>query len=108
MKKMFVALVLALIAVPAFAGSITFQVVETGQTTATKTYSIPDAQIDRMVAAYQVAANASIGGAASRAQVLNFIANQLIQGIIVQYVLGIETQVADDAARASVTPINPQ
>lgn len=108
MKKLFVALVFAFVAWPALAGTITFQVVEAGQTTATKNYAIPDAQIDRMVAAYQVAANASVGGAASRAQVLNYIANQIIQGTIVQYVLGIETQAAEASAVSSVTPINPQ
>lgn len=108
MKKLVVALVFALTACPALAGTITFQVVEAGQTTATKNYSIPDAQIDRMVAAYQVAANASIGAVASRAQVLNYIANQIIQGTLVQYVLSIERQAAEDAATISVTPINPQ
>lgn len=108
MKRAVLALMLSLLAVQAGAGSITFQVVETGQTTATKTYAIPDAQIDRMVAAYQVAANASINGPATRAQVLNYIANQLIQGDIVQYVLSVENQNAAAAATSSVTPINPQ
>lgn len=108
MRRIALALLLALVVHPAWAGTITFQVVQTGQTTATKNYTIPDAQIDRMVAAYQVAANASVNGTATRAQVLNYIANQIIQGTIVQYVLGIETQNAEAAAVSGITPINPQ
>lgn len=90
------------------AGSITIQVIEAGQSNATKTFTLPDAQIDRIVAAYQVAANASVNGPATRAQVLNYLAVQLIQGAVVQYVLGIETQNATAAAQAGVSPINPQ
>ncbi len=92
---------------PAWAGTITIQVVETGQTTATKTYTLPDSQIDRLVAAYQVAANASVNGTATRMQVLNYWANQLMQSTV-QYVLSIETQNATAAAAAGVSPISPQ
>lgn len=93
--------------VSANAGTLTIQVAETAQTTATKTFNIPDAQIDRMIAAYQVAANASVNAPATRAQVLNYIANQMIQNVV-QYVQGIETQNAQTSATSGVTPINPQ
>lgn len=86
-------------------GTITVQVVEAGQTTATKNYTVADAQIDRLVAAYQSAANASINGSATRAQVLNYWANQLIQIATIQYVLSSEQQTATVTALAGVTPI---
>lgn len=54
-------------------GTITIQVVETGQTTLTKTYTVADADIDKIVAAYQSAANVSVNGTATRAQVLNYV-----------------------------------
>lgn len=107
MKKI-LALLLLLLVSTAQAGTITFQVTETSQTTATKTYNIADAQIDRMVAAYQPAANLSVGGTASRTQVLNFIASQLVLTGIVQYVLSAEQQAASVSATSSVSPITPQ
>lgn len=51
-------------------GSITFTVKETGKADATKTYTVPDADIDRVVAAYQNDANVAVNGTATRAQVL--------------------------------------
>lgn len=88
-------------------GTITFSVAETGFSTATKNYSIPDAQVDRMIAAYQVAANASVNATASRGQVLSYIADQVVKGTIPAYVLGIEQQNATATALASITPITP-
>lgn len=87
--------------------TISLQVVETGQATSTKTYTIPDAQMDRIVTAYQSAANTSINGTATRAQVLNYWANQLIQVATVQYVLGIEQQTATVTALVGVSAIAP-
>lgn len=63
-------------------GTITIQVAEAGQTTLTKTYTVPDAHIDRMVAAYQQTGNVFINGTATRAQVLLAWANQFIQNTI--------------------------
>lgn len=51
-------------------GSISFTVTETGKPDATKSYTVPDADIDRMVAAYQSDANVDINGTATRGQVL--------------------------------------
>jgi len=82
--------------------TITFQVAETGQTTATKTYTLPDSQVDRLVVAYQSLGNAAVGGTATRAQVLNAWANQLIQ-LTVTYVGNAEQQ----AAIAAVPPVSP-
>lgn len=107
MRK-FLIFLLLMLEWPAYAGTITFQVTETSQTTATKTYNLPDSQIDRMVAAYQSAANLSVGGTASRAQVLNFIASQLVLTVIVQYVLSAEQQTASVSATSAVAPITPQ
>lgn len=109
LRKLLLALAFMLFANHAMAqaGTISIQVTETGQTTLTKTYSIPDAQIDRLVAAYQVAANASVNAPATRTQVLNYWASQLMQATV-QYVQGIESQNATAAATATVTPINPQ
>lgn len=81
--------------------TITFQVTETGQATATKTYNLPDAQIDRLVAAYQAAGNAAVGGTATRAQVLNTWATMLIQQTVT-YVANVEQQ----AALNAVTPVS--
>ena len=106
MKKLLIAFILFVL--PAHAGTITIQVTEAGQTTATKTFNIPDAHIDRMVAAYQAEANRSLGSPASRAQVLNFIAGNLVLTHIVQYVQGIEMQNASPAATAAIAPITPQ
>ena len=65
-------------------GTLTFTVVETGQTTLTKTYTIADADIDKTVAAYQSAANVSINGLATRAQVLNYWTQTTIAAIKAQ------------------------
>lgn len=99
----FILLLLLLMLSPANAGTITFQVTETGQTTATKTFTLPDVQIDRMVAAYQSPANVSVNGTATRAQVLNYIATKLIQVEIPQFIQSFETLPA-----VVPTPINPQ
>lgn len=56
--------------IPARAGSINIQIVESGQPNATKSYSVPDGDIDRIVAAHQQAANIAVNGTATRAQVL--------------------------------------
>lgn len=59
-------------------GTVTFQVTETGQSTATKTYTVSDTDIDRFVAAWQDDANAAVGGTATRAQVLLTWANYVM------------------------------
>lgn len=86
--------------------TISFQVAETGQTTATKTYTLPDAQLDRMIAAYQQGANTSINGTATRAQVLNYWSQVVIAAAVAQ-VQAFETQQATTTATSSVTPITP-
>lgn len=85
-------------------GTITFQVVETGQITGTKTFTVPDAHIDRLVVAYQSAANTSINGSATRLQVLNYWAN-LLMSQTVSYVQSIETSNATTTAVATIVPI---
>lgn len=84
-------------------GTISFQVVETGQTTLTKTYTLPDAQIDRMVAAYQSAGNTAVNGTATRAQVLQTVVAGWISATV-QQVTSFEQAAA---AAGAAAPINP-
>jgi hypothetical protein len=86
--------------------TITFQVVETGQTTATKTYTLPDANVDRLVLAYQQKGNVLINGAATRAQVLLAWATEMINNTIAS-VLNFESQNATSTALAGVSVITP-
>lgn len=86
-------------------GTLTFQVAETAQTTLTKAYTLPDAHIDRLVAAYQAAANVSISGTATRAQVLLYWTQVMISNTT-QQVLSAETSVVM-AAIVVPTPIAP-
>lgn len=72
-------------------GTIVFQVTEGGQPNVSKTFNFTDAQIDRLVVAYQGPANVAINGTASRAQVLNYIVtNVWVQGAI-SFVQSFET-----------------
>ncbi len=106
--KVVLTIILSLLASAVHAGTITFQVTEGGQSTATKTFNVPDAQIDRMIAAYQNDANRSVGGTATRGQVLNFIASDLVLTRIVQYVLSAEQAAASVSATSTISPITPQ
>lgn len=87
-------------------GTISFQVTETGQTPLARTFTLPDAHIDRMVAAYQSVGNQSIGGTATRAQVLNAWCAGLMQETVA-YVVNAEQQVAVSAVviPAPITPV---
>ena len=87
--------------------TVTIQVVETGQTTLTKTFTFtPDTQLDRMIASYQSAANTSINGTATRAQVLNYWSQTIIAAAIAN-VQAFETTAATTTAVATVTTITP-
>jgi hypothetical protein len=86
-------------------GTISFQVAETGQTTLTKVYTLPDSQIDRMVTAYQNLANAAVGGTATRAQVLQTWVTGLVTETV-GYVANYEQAVAL-AAVPQASPITP-
>lgn len=100
--KSVLALGFALLAsAPAFAGSITFQIAETAQATLTKSYAVPDAQIDRIVAALQVAANAAVNGNATRAQVLQFWVTQVVTKLVS------DVAATENAAAVSAVPLPP-
>lgn len=74
--------------------------------TATKTFNLPDAEIDRLVAAYQIAANASVNATATYAQVLNYIfTTKFIAGLVAD----VKAREAAVAAATTVppAPINP-
>lgn len=99
----------ALTVVPykAHAGTITITVVQGAQPDATKTFTLPDAQITRLVAAYQSLANVAVNGTATRAQVLNYVLTQVWLQSTVDFVKGVETAAAK-AAVPDAVPINPQ
>lgn len=59
--------------------------------TASKTYTLADADMDKAIAAYQQAANTSINGTANRNQVLNYMFDVLIKNTIQAAVQGHET-----------------
>lgn len=103
--RAFLALVFSLVAFPVMAGSLTFQIVATAGTV-TKTYVISDTDVQRIINAYQTAANVSVNGAASRNQVLQF----WVQGFIAE-TIGTVNSVEQNSAIQSlppIAPINPQ
>jgi hypothetical protein len=62
--------------------TIAATVTQTSQPTASKTYTLADADMDKAIAAYQQAANSSINGTANRNQVLNYMFDTLIKDSI--------------------------
>lgn len=85
--------------------TITFQVAEAGQTTATKVYTLPDANIDLLVNAYQQLGNTSVNGTATRAQVLLAWVQQIINNTV-STVTAYQQSTAI-AALPTVVPIAP-
>jgi hypothetical protein len=83
-------------------GSITFSVAQTAQTTATKAFTVADADLDRMITAYQSDANVSVNGTATRNQVLLYIASVWMNSTK-DYIKGKETA----AQQAALTPVSP-
>jgi hypothetical protein len=77
-------------------GSISFTITQTSKPDAIKTYTVPDADVDRLVAAYQSDANVSVNGTATRAQVLLYVAAQWISQIKAK-VKSVETTTAQAA-----------
>ncbi len=95
-----------LFSAPAYAGSISVTITETNFANATKTYVIADADVDRIIAAYQAAANTNINGNASRAQVLLYLSKRWMATLTAE-VVSYEAQKARDAVVVP-NPINPQ
>lgn len=104
MKRFIFAALIAFVPVNAFAGSVTISVTNAANGTVSKTFTVPDADLVRWVAAYQVAANASVNATATRAQVLNYIATSMMQEWI-NAVKAFESTAATAAAAAAVAPI---
>lgn len=100
-------LILLLLIVPATAqaGSIVFTITGTG-INASKTYTLSDADINRIIATNQIAANAANNAPASKMFVLNYWIQQFINSTI-QSVQSFEKQTAVDAV-PTPSPINPQ
>lgn len=86
--------------------TIAFQVTETAQTTVSKSYTLADSQMDRIIAAYQSGANSAVNGTASRSQVLQFWLTGFIQQTV-NCVALFEAQTAI-ASLPTIIPINPQ
>lgn len=107
MKKTVAIAFFLLAASPVWAGALTVQVVEGGQPNATKVVTLTDAEIDRIVSAFQGPANISVNGTATRAQVLNYWITQTLLVSTVASVLSFEQQKAIAALPVAV-PINPQ
>ena len=62
-------------------GTLTFQVIDAIDGTLSKSYTnFSDADITKWIATYQSAANTSVNGTATRAQVLNYIITQAVNG----------------------------
>jgi hypothetical protein len=70
----------------------------------TRTKTVTDAHLTRLVAAYQSEANASVNGTATNAQVITYIWNQAVSGWVAK-VKAYEDAQAVAAAVAAVTPI---
>lgn len=104
MKRIFLAAFLVFAPFNAFAGSITISVTNAANGTVTKTFTVPDAHLVRWVAAYQIAANASVNATATRAQVLNYIAVATMKEWV-DAVRAFEAAAAADSATSAVTPI---
>ena len=85
--------------------TIAFQITETGFANLSKTYTLADAQLDRVVVALQGPANIAVNGTATRAQVLNYWTSTAIDALKAA-VKAYETQAAIDAL-PPVTPITP-
>lgn len=105
-RKILIAAISAMALTPAVAGSVSIQITEAGFSNATKTYTIADSDIDRIIAAYQQPANIVVNGTATRGQVLLTWVQQFIDGTKTT-VSTFEKQQAISAV-PTPTPINPQ
>lgn len=80
-------------------GTLTFQVTNATDGTLSKVYNnFSDAHITNWIAAYQSAANVSVNGTATRAQVLNYIITQTVNNWVT-------TTVQFNAANATQTAV---
>jgi len=104
MKQILTAFLL-LWSVQANAATIAFTITATG-TNATKTYTLTDAELLRIIAAYQIAANAAMNRPATRQEVLAY----WIRQIIAQTAAAVQSNDQQTAVDAlpPITPINPQ
>lgn len=104
MERFIFAALIAFAPVNAFAGSVTISVTNVANGTVSKTFTVPDADLVRWVAAYQIAANVSVNGTATRPQVLNYIATTMMKEWV-DAVKAFESAAATAAATAAITPI---
>lgn len=106
MKRLILAIALVVaISSQASAGSLSFQIVATPGTV-TKTYTISDADVQRIVNAYQSGANSGVNGTATRLQVLQF----WIQSLVAETVTTVNIYAQNAAVQAlpPIVPVNPQ
>lgn len=105
--RIVVTLILFLLVSPALAGSIVVTVNRTGDPPRSRTFNIPDADIDRIVAAHQRDANVAVNGTATKAQVLDFWITKHVRDDTAAAVKSYERQKAVEAV-AEPTPIDPR
>jgi hypothetical protein len=92
------------------AGTITVTIVTASGTcspSCTKTYTDTDANLAKIVPAYQVLCNAKISGTCTNLQVLQYWFDQIIAGTVAQ-VTGNEKSALSNSAVSGYVPINPQ
>lgn len=104
MKRFIAALGFCALSFASYAGTVSISVTNVANGTVTKTFTVPDADLVRRVAAYQSQANVSINGTATRLQVLNYIATAMMQGWV-DATKAFEASAATATATASITPI---
>lgn len=105
--RMILALLFILFTGVANAGSITVTISSNGNPDVVRAYNIPDADIGRIIAAWQIEANAANNAPANRVFVLRYwIMEQFIRPTIAR-VKSVERQTAVDAV-PEPAPINPQ
>lgn len=84
--------------------SIAFQVQTTQDGTLSRSKTVSDADATRLIAAYQMEANVSVNGTATRAQVWNYIVNSVYSQWVAK-VRAHEESEAIATVQASVSPI---
>jgi hypothetical protein len=110
MMRFLITAILLLASLPAQAGSITVTVQTASGTCSsgcTKTYTDTDANLAKIIPAWQAACNTSINGTCTNLQVMQAWANWVIAQTVA-FVTNYDKNNLQSAAVSGYTPINPQ
>lgn len=111
MKKFIASLVLLCgLSLAVQAGTINITVTTAGAPCSggcVKSYTDTDANLGKIITAYQVACNAKNNGPCTSVQVLSFWADQMVAATV-QAVTSNDQQALQSAATSGYTPINPK